>query len=358
MSTSIGSAFNPQNLHQSKIEEYEYALSETFSLSQHAEYLLRGYSSLISPHSIVHLQAKSSLPFTPPQQNTHKDEPMSIINKMVKLMERMEQEGNAYVELRSKFRAQLVRATAASSEGQDGSSSNNPDSSSHAWKISQLVKSYGAPPGPTISMYDLILDAIAITIADCGDDTKKELSLLQTSRDIYFRALERFDLDHKAGMMEINRASCPTSLTFNAVIRAAANVKNRSKDEHVRDVAMENAFFAFDAMHHHVITRRNSATYAYILQMMNAHFPVGDTRGYIAVGMWDKCLQEGVVDENVIRSMMDFGDGKPHGNMFDSWFLMNIKGVWNKDERNGFGFPVSWGENRRIRRFDKRLDIY
>lgn len=354
-------AFNPQNLHQTKKEEYEHALLESFQLSQHIEYILRGYSAQISPSSIVHLQAKKKPIET--KKVSNQDDVYQVINKMIKLVERIEEEGNVYVELRSKYRVQLAQTSSQTAtiegeqEGVDSSSNINTDSSTNAWKISQLIKSYGAAPGPTITMYDLILDAIAISMPHCKDGAQ-ELSLLEKSRDIYVRALERFELDQKAEMTELNAASCPTTMTFNAMIRAAANTKNSKKDERVRDVAMENAFFAFNAMHHHPVVPRNSATYAYMLQMMNAHFPVGEMRGHIAVGMWEKCLQDGVVDENVIQSMMEFGDNKSHGEMFDGWFLKSIKSVWNPKERNGFGFPVSWGEHRRLRRFDKRLDVY
>lgn len=347
-------AFNPQNLHQTKKEEYEHALLESFHLSQQIEFILRGYSAQISPMSIVHLQAKKPIETKKisNQENVHE-----VINKMIKLVERIEQEGNAYVELRSKFRVQSTQTTSHGDEGVDSSASANTDASTNAWKISQLIKSYGATPGPTITMYDLILDAIAISISNCKDSAQ-ELSFLEMSRDIYTRAVERFELDLKAEMIDLNISSCPTTMTFNAMIRAAANASNSKKNEQVRDVAMENAFFAFNAMHHHPVVPRNSATYAYMLQMMNVHFPIGEMRGHIAVGIWEKCLQDGVVDENVIHSMIEFGDNKSHGEMFDTWFTKSIKSVWNSKERNGFGFPVSWGENRRLRRFDKRFDVY
>jgi hypothetical protein len=358
-------AFNPQNLHQTKKEEYEHALVESFHLSQQIEYILRGYSAQISPLSIVHLQAKKPIET---KNISNQDDVQDVINKMIKLVERIEAEGNVYVELRSKFRVQLAQTSSHTTaieereeeeqeEGVDSYANVNTDSSTSAWKISQLIKSYGAAPGPTITMYDLILDAIAISISNCKDSAT-ELSLLQTSRDIYVRALERFELDLKAEMTELNTSSCPTTMTFNAMIRAAANAINSKKNEQVRDFAMENAFFAFNAMHHHPVVPRNSATYAYMLQMMNVHFPVGEMRGHIAVGMWEKCLQDGVVDENVIKSMLEFGDNKSHGEMFDSWFSNTIKSSWNPKERNGFGFPVSWGEHRRLRRFDKRFDVY
>lgn len=77
-------------------DEYENALSECHALQQKVEYLLRGYSSMLEGS-----MTKSDNSFA-----ENKDE---IIDNMIELLERMEAEGKAYVEVRSKYRSQLAR---------------------------------------------------------------------------------------------------------------------------------------------------------------------------------------------------------------------------------------------------------
>jgi len=276
-----------------------------------------------------------------------------IIQKMMQLLERMEQEGKVYVELRSKYRSQLARVSEQPGVADNENENENDnvvdeDTNNGAWKMNALIANYGAPPGPTVAMYDLILDAIAVSIPSSADP----LSLLQTSRKLYLKALERYELDAKAGTDEWNPSSCPTPATFNAVIRAATIAAD---DEEVRDWAMENAFFAFDAMYHHAIVHRNSATYRYMLDMIGVHFPVGEMRGNIAAAMWEKALQDKVIDVALFESMKKVG-GENHGELFDVWWKGTEK-LFVKDV-NGYGFPMVWGKNKKLRRFDKRFDTY
>lgn len=281
-----------------------------------------------------------------------------IIEKMIQLLERMELEGKTYVELRSKYRSQLARVSDAPNVKDDDDSKNDDNETTDsdteapdAWKMNSLITNYGAPPGPTIAMYDLILDAIAVSIPSSNNDDDA-LSLLQSSRKLHMRAIERFELDRKAGMEGLNESSCPTPATFNAVIRAAAI---ETEDERVRDTAIENGFYAFNTIFHHTVVPRNSSTYKYVLDMICAHFPPSEMRGNIVAGIWEKAVQDKVVDLNVYESMTKIGI-EEHGELFDGWW----KGVQAKFDKdlNGYGFPISWGKNKKLRRFDKRNDTY
>ena len=344
-------AYKSKNLELSKMEEYEEAVSDSYSLQQKVEYLLRGYSSML-PGSITNeISGKA------PSGEINADE---IIKKMVKLLKRIEQEGNAYVELRSKLRSQLARVSESNqsdSEYNDSSSSdseedndetNTDEDANDAWRMNALVRNFGAPPGPSAAMYDLILDAIAVSITSSNNP----LELLHISHELYSKSLERFDLDSKAGVDSLNPSSCPTTMTFNAVIRAATYPTD---NEEVRDRSMENAFLAFNAMYHHPVVNRSSSTYRYMLDMMNVHFPAGEIRGNIAAGMWEKAVQDKVVDTGLYESMKKLGSVE-HGQLFDNWWK-SMEDKHNPDV-NGYGFPVVWGKNKKLRRFDKRFDIY
>ncbi len=371
--------YDPANLHLSKTEEYELALSECYSLQQQVEYILRGYSSLLHG-SIVNIQENTQPPKgTDAGVDVDADE---IIQKMVKLIERIELEGDTYVKLRSKYRSQLARVSndandndngdgdgdgastsesnndrtsTSTSTGQKGVPENDDDSANSndadAWNLSQLVQNFGAPPGPTSIMYDLALDAIAVSMPSSSD----QLALLKISRTLYEKALERHDLDVKAETDGMNPSSCPSAVTFNAHIRAAANVT--VKDDETRDWAFENTFYAYDAMFHHNVVHRNSATYKYLFDSIRIHFPISEMRGNISCGLWHKSTTEKVLDKNVIESMKLLSNEGEHSEEFTKWWKKTEE-KYDPENKDGYGYPKSWGRNKKLRRFDKRFDLY
>lgn len=385
--------YNSKNLHQDKVTEYEQGLMECHVLQQKVEYLLRGYSSMI-PGSLVHSQSSHYHQEQTTKPTSSYDE---VILKMIQLVERLDLEGKAYVELRSKYRSQLAHVSSHSSQQHSSSQSsqtpfetNHQDdiqqpsqghdndnlqsnqnkeveddddetefiidetTDNHAWRMNALILHYGAPPGPTNAMYDLILDAIAVSVGSSNN----ALAMLEHSRNLYNQSLQRYELDAKAGTDALNPESCPTAATFNAVIRGAAKaaVLRAHNDEQVRDYAMENAFFAFNAMYHHPIVHRNAATYRYMLEMMEAVFPVGAMRGNIAAAMWEQAVQDKVVDLSLFEVMKRFANASSHGEMFDVWWK-KVEGKFVKDV-NGHGFPLVWGRNKNIRRYDRKSDTY
>jgi len=396
------------------MEEYEQALSECHSLQQKTEYLLRGYSSQL-PGSLVNTNANTNASASTTMVDTKVSPPTNpheIIKNMIQLLERMEQEGKAYVELRSKYRSQLAHVSGnndngknyhhddihidtdididddtdididANNDDNDGSGNGtivDESTNNTAWKMNALVTNFGAPPGPSNTMYDLILDAIAVSISA----SSAPLELLKMARVVHGRALARYELDVKAGVEQMNPSSCPTPATFNAVIRAAAGISATEtgsgiasgidadtdadaetgiatdtanmENEEVRDYAMENAFFTFDAMHHHPVVHRNSSTYRYMLDMIGVIFPVGEVRGNIAAVMWEKAVQDKVIDVPLFEAMQKVGRAE-HGELFDNWWK-STEAKFVKDV-NGHGFPMIWGKNKKLRRFDRKLDSY
>merc|ERR1712238_593772 len=171
------------------------------------------------------------------------------IETMIKLVKRMEQEGEVYVELRSRMRSQAgkARATVRLIENAEGGKSNistsiknekhrdkgfsskiipdidkntdadtdtvsgsDSDSDSdeeedhtiaadedaaEAWRIQNLRSGYGAPPGPSTVLYDLVLDAIAVTEEASRRTVYDPLLGLERAQTLRDSVLERYNLD-------------------------------------------------------------------------------------------------------------------------------------------------------------------
>ena len=370
----------------SKKEEYEVGLSASHYYQEHIEYLLRGYSSMLQS-SIVHLQSPKDPNHPLNKLNGGKNDSINIdksikgdeiVDKMIQLVERIEEEGNVYVELRSKLRSQVasiyhnenersesintMNKTDDDYDDEHNASNDATEQMKVQWQTTQLISNYGAPPGPSAAMYDLTLDAIANIVTT----TSNPIPYLYKARTLFRNSLTRNELDHKQNFDAININSIPTAATFNAFARISSMVGenkirkngNRATEEEIRDVAITNAFMAFDAVYHHNVVRRNSATYNYLIQTVIKFFPDCESKGYILVTLWDKCtLGEGVLDENILNSLLTV-NSKQCGSKFHEWLMKDVKGVHNPEERNGFGFPVKYSKNNKLRRFDKRFDLY
>lgn len=391
-------AYKSDFMKLSKQEEYEIGLSASHYHQEHVEYLLRGYSSLLQS-SIVRLQLPKS-PSHPMNKygtidnssnaTTLKEE--EIVDKMIQLVERIEHEARVYVQLRSKLRSQLANLNPGnddeskkpdsnsnkSNEGirtdkseemvvddendDDDENNANDDATEESklgWQMTQIQTNYGAPPGPSSAMYDLTLDAIANIISKTSDP----ITYLNKARTLFQSALSRNELDQKQNFDTVNVHSIPTSLTFNALIRISSNVgaktsNTMSSEEEIRDVAITSAFMGFDAAHHHNVVQRNSATYDYLIQTVNAFFPDCESKGYILVALWDKCtLKEGVLDENILNSLLQV-NSKDCGDKFHGWLTKDVRDIYNPEEKNGYGFPLKYSKNKNLRKFDKRLEVY
>lgn len=341
-------AYNPDYLYQSKLDEFEHGLKESNHFQQKVEYILRGYSTLL-PSSIVNCTHDT----TPPTNLSGISSSDEIVNQMINLLERVELEGRTYVELRSKYHSQLARVSSETTDPDSAKSENSEtieDASSEKDSMKLYIDSYGAPPGRSTTMYDLILDAIAVTIPS----SPNKLTLLKTSRELYLRVLNNNELNKKAGTVEANPSSIPSACTFNAVIRASCI---ETTDERSRDTAFENMFLAFNTMYHDDYVYRNSATYRYMLQALKHHFPISELRGNIACGMWQKCITDKVLDMHVYEALKKLSDEGNHSLDYDRWWA-KIEGQFTGKDTNGYGFPIDWGKNKRVRRYHKRINLY
>jgi len=268
-------------------------ISDPFS--QKVEFALRGHSTLVQG-TIMQNSTDSY----------DQDCSMTVENRvliMEQLLERMENEANAYREAYDKIHSTLTTE-------QELHSTAKPQT--HEGKTT-----LGAPPGPTTAMYDLVLDAWAVSASPTA---------LQRTRTLFDRAFSRHVLD--GGAKNINRKTIPTSLTFNAVIRTAANTSyddtNTSTENIIkRDQAIEAAFYMFDRMLRCDATKRNAATYVYMLQVVRKFIPLSRNRGSIARAFFALAEEEGVVDSNLVNQLKQNGGGL----MYDEWAekVLNMK---------------------------------
>ena len=90
--------------------------------------------------------------------------------------------------------------------------------------------------------------------------------------------------------------------------------------------------------------------------MIRTHFPPGEMRGNIVAGIWEKAVQDKVIDLAVIDAMRGISSDA-HGELFDKWWK-SVEEQFDANVKNGHGFPIVWGKYKKLRRFDKRFQTY
>jgi len=284
-------------------------------------------------------------------------------------------------------------------------------------KRNQEEYQFGSNPGLTTHMYDLILDSLACLCQEHSKDSsfanlvdimpEDEGSPPELAKAMLDTVLSRHWMDGgdigvgnggadnpfgKVGegigiasgtgagnlatldlfSRNFDERTTPTSMTFNAVLRIAANfdpvayaeaVENAKvlggdmgntssmntdqEQERLRDVTIDAALSTYSRMHdcsaltlrtlknstklatarsslkrqaklltdnfkgkrkNDVISGRNSATYAYLIQTISNCIPPSLSRGNMAFALYHKgCVEEGVMDTNVINAMRSVG---------------------------------------------------
>jgi len=370
----LNQVYESTDLKLTKPEEYANGLSKSYHTQQMAEYILRGYNVTL-PNSLVqttHPESITDEQWKPPVQlNDQRTESyVHTLEQMISLLERIELEGSVYVELRSKFRAQLARRNENDNHN-DTPSDTQPDNPAptdvedkQASTMTQLTTTYGAPPGPSTVMYDLILDAIASTLPSLQPSSA--ITWIKRADSLRLRALARHNLDIDARTDSLNLESLPTPLTFNAVLRAAANATYDGTHEELRDVALNAAFVMYDGMHHHSIVSRNTATYRDVLRAVGKYMPVSPSKGNIAYALFVKaCEEERVLDETIVDVLLNGvvtyggaeGEADSLGMDFDNWIETEVKVQFTHD-KNGYGFPIKWSSKKKTKRYDRRFAAY
>ena len=395
---------------------------------------------------------------------------------MIDLIERMAAEGNTYDELRTRVRSQILDPSSVDKDSSSSSSSSSSDSDSsdsddnsgeldeqdagdksfNKWADemevnmgkagysnnnmsagapnedakdtmptrSQEEYQFGATPGLTTHMHDLVLDSLACLCNEEYNNNNKDSSFAELAdlmpedkgsppelaKTMLDTVLTRHWMDGgdigvgnggtdspfgnvgegigvgsgtgAGSMAKLDLSSrnsdvrtCPTPMTFNAVLRIAANFDNvayaeavenakilggagyanksintnqlTQEKERLRDVTIDAALSTYSRMYDcqaltlrtfknshklatarsslkrqaklladnrrgkykdDVISGRNSATYTYLIQTIGNCIPPSLSRGNMAYALYHKgCVEEGIMDEHVIKTMRSIG---------------------------------------------------
>ena len=235
---------------------------------QKVEWLIRGLSAQINNSMMNKLYSVDS-----------EADPAQCIVQMQNLMKKLEKEGKLYMDLRQKMRSQL--AVEAGRLLDDDVNDDDTDTSD-----TQIF----ASPGQTIAMFDTLLDSMAVS---AGPDTPARVG------DLFRIVDERFEQDGGIAL-NVNPNTIPTQLTYNAGLRAIANSPNNS--ETTRDDAIAHSFATYDALQDTHL-KRNSATYAYMIQIVAKFLPPSEMSGNIAHAMWLFATNDQVVDTNIMKAL-------------------------------------------------------
>lgn len=206
-----------------------------------------------------------------------------------------------------------------------------------------------AIPGPTVAMWDAVLD----TMACCQSKSPKGhyTAALQIMHEILKRHELSGDDEHNT-----NPHTLPTAVSFNAPIRIAAQSafdpdNKKPANIRLRDQAIQLAFEGFDAITCSSVVERNSATYAYLLQTMSKFFPASRSRGNICHGMFHHASEQGLIDQTVVTAHLA-ANVPSNGPEFEEWISKTLKDVAIKD------LPLKWRRRNRITRHRAKEAIY
>jgi hypothetical protein len=351
----------PEKKHQLRTvqEEIEYAYYRSDAMVQRVEYILRGLNAQVSPESYVSKAVGKGAMIMNDADSGSALSRQECFRAMMDLIDRMSEEGESFVEMRTRVRSQLEGVPADSSDSSSSSDSSDDDDDVDQESIKQFTQytddrmrsagfatpdstgnlassedsvdeeielnkddyQFGAPPGLTVHMYDLLLDSLACLCKEqyspngpgdvdlievMGDDSPPEFAkeVLDEVLDTHWmdggdiglgsaadasNALNKIaqgvgtgagtgagNLAHYTALT-FDVRTCPTPMTFNAVMRIAAEFDPKahasmveqskilsgssksSKDDEkrlkmeqdrLRDVTIDAAFSAFTRMNH------------------------------------------------------------------------------------------------------------
>jgi len=152
-------------------------------------------------------------------------------------------------------------------------------------------------PGPTVAMYDIVLDAMACSQHESGTKAlERAMEYVDTVMARHVR--DGSDEDNT------NLHTLPTLLTLNAPIRLASLVDSTSNPQ-TCDYALETAVTCYDLLNHSQRLAPNSATYLYAIQTMLQHLPDSRIRRNIVRGWYATACNDGVVDDALVELVDD-----------------------------------------------------
>lgn len=247
-----------------------------------------------------------------------------------------------------------------------------------------------AMPGPTVQMYDTLLDAMACSqerlllpenesfyglptharyLMDCIT-SRHDLDYTLHTETMTTRNNKKGGQQRSDGHYTLNPYTTPTILSFNAPIRLAANLGRTGyefldKNKDLRDAALMLAFLAYNhaAINNSDIVQCNSATYTYLLQVVARYFknasPLEGNRnkGNIAISLWDSAVQDGLINDGVLQAFLET-QTPSNGPAYETWMMQqqecgNLRNVGTAKD-----LPHKWRHYSKVRRHDEQNDIY
>ena len=289
----LGSLFvsNASHTFKDSTSSIESQRNEVYEIAdaaiQQVEYLMRGHASFV----------KGSMYNKKDQANSLLSGPEHL-EQMKLLLQRMQQEGSLYMQLREEHLKLVDDVTAGEGAETVGEPEEVPDLDF-------------APPGATIAMYDAVLDSMAVQ----QERIKDPLSFFETT----LLALQACELDWDFLMTEGDRRkkqyfqqrdtyTLVTPITYNAALRGIAEHTDYTNPQH-RDNALNASFHLYNHLTHSEHLLRNSASIGYMLQVIGRALPDSRVKGNISVTFWKQACQMGLVTPQLIATMKSIHTG-------------------------------------------------
>lgn len=296
---------------------------------QKVEWLIRGYSAQVENTQMHKQYAIES-----------NEDPRKCIDQMMKLVQKMEEEGKMYMDLRLKMRSQL-----AIEDGKDPDedlSWRNKDVEMDKERLNGQSSDGDrgqafASPGQTIGMFDTLFDTMSM-VTDHNTPA--------TVGNIIKRIEERFQQDGGLAY-NINPSTVPTQMTWNAGLRAIANTNNSC--EKTRDDALTSAFSIFDHLGD-ANAKRNGATYTFMVQIVAKYIPPSEISANVAHALWHLAKEDKVINKNLMKAMEIIDSGGYE--RYEQFITENVRGKTIED------IPQDWKMSGISLRYASEDDTY
>lgn len=246
---------------------------------QQVEYLMRGHASFVEG-SIYNKQDSTNSLLSGPEH----------LEQMKQLLQKMQQEGDLYMQLREEH---LKIADDGTGDGGE-----------------KIVEEEApdldfAPPGATIAMYDAFLDSMAVQKERMEDPVpffETSLQALQACElDADFLMTEQ-DRRKKQYFQQRDTYTLATPITYNAALRGIGDHTDFANPQY-RDNALNASFHLYNHLTHSGHLLRNSASIGYMLQILSQALPDSRVKGNISVTFWKQACQMGLVTPKLVASM-------------------------------------------------------
>lgn len=314
-SKSLFSGKSASRTHLQNQRNHVYDIAD--AAIQKVEYLIRGHSSNVVGSM-----------YNPLNRNGTSESPEDHLASMIRLLNRMQQEGEMFMKLRqehlsvfeiSKHMDDLSDSDSSDSDSDsdDSSSSSSDDEDDGKGKVSSVRSLDFAPPGATTNMYDSILDAMAVSPSSSSSSVSTDpMDFFRIS----FQALAANDTDASflldGSRIVDSRSTLATHVTYHAALRGIANKTDFGKEQH-RDEALHAAFQLYNHLTHSRHLPRSSASILRMLHIVDKALPASRVKGNISFTFWKQACDMGLATDEIKNFLLSMHDGHACGPEFE-----------------------------------------